>query len=57
MKIQDHFLAVDLDEQTKTIRHYGVITVNNACIESPRFHDKKNAEKWLEIQCEAYRKA
>jgi hypothetical protein len=57
MKIQDHFLAIDLDEDTKRIRHYGVLTVNNACIESPRFHEKALAEKWLATQCEAYRKA
>lgn len=57
MKIQDHFLAIDLDEDTKRIRHYGVLTVNNACIESPRFHEKSLAEKWLAIQCAAYRKA
>lgn len=57
MKIQDHFLAIDLDPVTKKIRHYGVLTVSNARIESPRFHEKSNAEKWLSIQCEEYRKA
>jgi len=57
MKIQDHFLAVSLDETTKTLRYYGVLIVDNACIESPRFHEKDKAEKWLEIQCDAYRNA
>ena len=57
MKIQDHFLAVDRDEQAGKIRFYAVLKVNNACIESPRFHEKKLAEQWLAIQIKEYRNA
>lgn len=57
MKIQDHFLAVDLNEETKNIHHYAVITVDNACVESPRFHEKTLAEEWLRIQLAAYKQA
>lgn len=57
MKIQDHFLTVDRDEQADKIRFYAVLKVNNACIESPRFHEKKLAEQWLHIQIKEYRNA
>ena len=57
MKIQDHFLAVDRDEQADKIRFYAVLKVNNPGIESPRFHEKKLAEQWLAIQIKEYRNA
>jgi hypothetical protein len=52
MKIQDHFLI-----QSEDGRYGAVLVVNRAKIESPLFHDKAQAEKWLVIQTEEYKNA
>jgi len=52
MKIQDHFLTKAEDG-----RYGAALIVNGAKVESPLFHDKSQAEKWLEIQTLAYQKA
>ena len=52
MKIQDHFLF-----QSEDGRYGAVLVVNKAKIESPLFHEKALAEKWLAIQTEEYKNA